>query len=201
MKYYDVDGDGHISYDEFVRKLREPLSERKQKVVDTAFKLLEKGKSGKVQASDIVHYFNVEKNPDFIAGKRSRENIIEEFLQSFVGGAISQTEWDEYHQDLAMSIPNDEYFIKQIENTWGISEDEQSGIFIDKVKNLLSMMRQRLLVLSNNSEEEFKLRKIFKAFDLDNSGNITLEELAAMLAKLGITVERKYIEAMLRMLD
>jgi Ca2+-binding EF-hand superfamily protein len=63
------------------------------------------------------------------------------------------------------------------------------------------MMRQRLLVLSNNSQEEYILRKIFKDFDLNQSGSITLDELTAMLAKLGISVERKYIQAMLRELD
>lgn len=56
-------------------------------------------------------------------------------------------------------------------------------------------------MLSNQSEEEFKLKQIFKTFDLNNSGNITIEELAAMLAKLGIYVERKYIVAMMRLLD
>lgn len=45
------------------------------------------------------------------------------------------------------------------------------------------------------------LRKIFKDFDLNQSGAITLDELTAMLAKLGISVERKYISAMLRELD
>jgi Ca2+-binding EF-hand superfamily protein len=29
MKYYDVDGDGNISYEEFIRGLRDPLTERK----------------------------------------------------------------------------------------------------------------------------------------------------------------------------
>lgn len=45
------------------------------------------------------------------------------------------------------------------------------------------------------------LRKIFKDFDLNQSGSITIDELTAMLAKLGISVERKYIQAMLRELD
>lgn len=63
------------------------------------------------------------------------------------------------------------------------------------------MTRQRLMVISNNSEEEFKLRSIFKNFDLNNSGAISIEELAAMLAKLGIIVDRKYIEAMFKALD
>jgi Ca2+-binding EF-hand superfamily protein len=63
------------------------------------------------------------------------------------------------------------------------------------------MMRQRLLTLSNHSEEEFTLRKIFKDFDLNGNGSIAIDELGAMLAKLGICVDRKYIYAMLKKLD
>lgn len=91
--------------------------------------------------------------------------------------------------------------MKLVETTWGLSEDEQSATFQDKVKNLMGMVRQRLRTLSNNTEEEFKLRKIFKQFDLNESGTITIEELAAMLAKLGIQIERKYIQGLLRAMD
>jgi len=62
-------------------------------------------------------------------------------------------------------------------------------------------MRQRLLVTSGNSAEEFVLRKIFKDFDTNQSGTLTIDEMTAMLAKLGISVERKYINAMMRELD
>jgi Ca2+-binding EF-hand superfamily protein len=33
MKYYDVDGDGNITYEEFIRGLRDPLSDRRKKMV------------------------------------------------------------------------------------------------------------------------------------------------------------------------
>ena len=56
-------------------------------------------------------------------------------------------------------------------------------------------------MISNNSEEEFTLRKIFKQFDVNDSGAITMDELAAMLAKLGIAVDRKYIQGLLNALD
>ena len=63
------------------------------------------------------------------------------------------------------------------------------------------MLRQRLLTLTAKSYEEVTLRKIFKQFDLNNSNTITLDELAAMLAKLCISVDRKYIVGMMKKLD
>jgi|LauGreDrversion4_2_1035121.scaffolds.fasta_scaffold283006_2 Ca2+-binding EF-hand superfamily protein len=56
-------------------------------------------------------------------------------------------------------------------------------------------------MLSNNTEEEFKLRTIFKQFDLNQSGGISVIELAALLAKLGVLVDNKYIEAMFKQID
>lgn len=46
MKFYDVDGDGNISYDEFVRGLRDPLTERRKKIVNKAFNIMDKDGSG-----------------------------------------------------------------------------------------------------------------------------------------------------------
>jgi len=37
MKFYDVDGDGNISYEEFIRGLKEPLNERREKIVRKVF--------------------------------------------------------------------------------------------------------------------------------------------------------------------
>ena len=45
------------------------------------------------------------------------------------------------------------------------------------------------------------LRQIFKEFDTNKSGNLTLDELTAMLAKLQISCERKYVSALLKQFD
>jgi len=37
MKYYD-NGDATINYEEFIRGLREPLNDRRKKIVEKAFK-------------------------------------------------------------------------------------------------------------------------------------------------------------------
>jgi Ca2+-binding EF-hand superfamily protein len=37
MKFYDVDGDGNITYEEFIRGLRDPLNQRRLNIVEKAF--------------------------------------------------------------------------------------------------------------------------------------------------------------------
>lgn len=133
--------------------------------------------------------------------------MLEEFLNGFDGlrgnndGVITYQEWLDYYTDLAMSTPSDEYFVQMMESVWCVGEDEENAIFKDRVKQLIQTMRQRLMVFANNSQEEYVLRKIFKDFDTNNSGTLTVDELGAMLAKLGISVERKYISAMIKVLD
>ncbi len=53
IKYYDKDGDGSISYEEFISGLREELSERRKKMVFKAFRSLDKNNSGFITMSDI----------------------------------------------------------------------------------------------------------------------------------------------------
>ena len=85
MKFYDVDQDGNISYEEFIRGLREPLNERRQKIVCKAFKLLDKDGCGEITVSDISAIYDVSQNADFIEGRLTRQQILEQFLDGFDG--------------------------------------------------------------------------------------------------------------------
>jgi Ca2+-binding EF-hand superfamily protein len=49
MKHYDVDGDGNITYDEFLRGLRDELTPRRLAMVDKAFAMLDKNGEGGIQ--------------------------------------------------------------------------------------------------------------------------------------------------------
>jgi len=64
-KFYDVDGDGNVSYEEFIRGLREPLNERRTAMVCKAFQLMDKNGSGNVSAADIRGIYDVTQNKDF----------------------------------------------------------------------------------------------------------------------------------------
>jgi len=176
-------------------------------MVDRAFAMLDKTGSGDINAADLASLYDTSKHPAVIEGKKTHDQVLNEFLNSFDGlrgnkdGIITKSEWDQYYTNLAVSTPSDEYFIRMMEQVWAISEDEQSSIYSDEIKRVIGLIRQRLLTLSGESTEEFTLRKIFKEFDLNESGAITLDELAAMVAKLGISVERKYISGLLKAID
>lgn len=124
MKYYDIDGDGSISFDEFLRGLREPLTARRLNMVKKAFQIMDKDGSGKVTVNDIYQVYDVTRNKDFIEGKKSREEILNDFLAGFEGvkgnrdGIITWEEWQDYYTDLSMRIVDDTYFVRMMESVW-----------------------------------------------------------------------------------
>ena len=62
MKFYDVDGDGNITYEEFIRGLRDPLSERRKNMVDKAFALVDRSGNGSISIEDIDAIYDVSQN-------------------------------------------------------------------------------------------------------------------------------------------
>jgi len=62
MKFYDVDGDGNITYEEFVRGLKDPLTERRKHMVDKAFALIDRNNSGTITVADIDAIYDVSQN-------------------------------------------------------------------------------------------------------------------------------------------
>ena len=53
MKYYDIDGDGNVSYEEFLRGLRDELTTRRRTMVDKAFAMMDRDNSGQLNIQDL----------------------------------------------------------------------------------------------------------------------------------------------------
>lgn len=176
-------------------------------MVDKAFAQMDRDGSGQITVSDIKHLYDPSFHKDFIEGKKTKEEVIEEFLDSFDGakgnndGVISKQEWDDYYTDLSMSTPSDEYFVQMMESVWGISEDEDSDVNKDYVRELVKLIREKLLSKSNQSTDEYVLRQIFNYFDTNESGTITIDELAVMVSKLQISVDRRYLNGLMKRID
>lgn len=124
MRHYDVDGDGNISYDEFIRGLRDELTDRRKVMVQKAFAMLDRDGSGQINIQDITGIYDVSMNPEFLEGRKTRDEILQDFLNNFDGakgnndGVVTMQEWTDYYTDLSMSTPSDEYFVRMMESTW-----------------------------------------------------------------------------------
>lgn len=116
-------------------------------------------------------------------------------------GKIQLEEWVDYYSDLSMSLPSEEYFVKMMESVWGMCEDEGEAVTKEQLAHLIKTMRHKLLDFSNHSTEELVLKNAFREFDLNNNGVISSDELQAMLVKLQISVDRRFISALLRKFD
>ena len=80
-----------------------------------------------------------------------------------------------------MTIIHDNQFVHLLETTWGVSEDEEQSVFKEQVEALAAAIRIKLRVIGNQSLEEFILRNIFKEFDSNKNGSLSIEEISAML--------------------
>jgi Ca2+-binding EF-hand superfamily protein len=104
--------------------MREELSERRVNMVKKAFSILDRDGSAKITVSDITGIYDVSMNPEFLEGKKSKDEILAEFLNNFDGargnndGIVTWEEFYDYYSDLSMSTPSDEYFVRMMESTW-----------------------------------------------------------------------------------
>jgi Ca2+-binding EF-hand superfamily protein len=69
------------------------------------------------------------------------------------------------------------------------------------VMNKIREIRQRLITVSNNSQEEYVVRNMFRTFDKDQSGALTLLELAGLMSKLRVDFTETELEGVMKEID
>lgn len=100
-----------------------------------------------------------------------------------------------------MSITDDTYFVRMMESVWNICEDESSTVTKNQVTDLIQALRHKLLDFSRGQQDEYVLRSLFKEFDVNGNGTLSVDELGALMSRLQISVERKYLQALLNKFD
>lgn len=85
MKFYDGDGDGNVNFEEFLSGLKDELSERRLNMVKKSFYMMDKDGSGQITAKDICNIYDVSMNPAFLEGRKTKDEILGEFLNQFDG--------------------------------------------------------------------------------------------------------------------
>jgi len=80
-----------------------------------------------------------------------------------------------------------------------VPEEDNSPALKATVQLLLTEVRARVLELARNDPK--LLKKVFSDFDLNQNGHLTIDETTNMIAKMKISVERKYVYPFFKIID
>jgi Ca2+-binding EF-hand superfamily protein len=128
MKYFDRDGSGKVSVEEFMRGVRGTMHKRRIKLVKQAFALLDNTGDGVCTIEDFQSAYDTSEHPQVKAGNMSADEALLEFMEVFesgkADGIIAWCEFLDYYKDLSAGIDNDDYFELMIRNAWHMSGGE-----------------------------------------------------------------------------
>jgi len=132
---FDRDGSGEISFDEFLRSIKGRMNDARIALCKRAYTVMDSDRSGQLDIEDIRQTYNAKQHPDVKSGKKTEDEILCEFLDTFEDhfadmkgqadsrdGKITMDEWLEYYNNVSMSIDNDEYFELMMNNTWNLDK-------------------------------------------------------------------------------
>ena len=131
---FDTNRDGTLNIDEFLMAIRGELNEGRLKLVKQAFNKIDRDGSGFLDHEDIKDSYNASKHPDVLEGKRTEEQVLIEFLETFEAhlnlregterdGRVTLEEFIEYYKNISVSIDNDDYFTLMMNNSWNLRGD------------------------------------------------------------------------------
>ena len=140
FKLYDRQNSGEINYDSLVNDLMGKFSESRRNIVNTAFNKLDKGRKGVLNMNVIRGGFNPSGHPDVIAGKKTEQEVLAEFLDNFDyhfnllnqgknpdDEEITNQEFIDFYKYISVGIEDDSFFNKMISGIWGVNTQNSNS--------------------------------------------------------------------------
>ena len=128
----DTNKNGTIDYQEFLKGVIGEMNERRKRIIQQAFKLLDKNGNGLIELDDIRETYNARMHPDVISGKKTEEEVLAEFLDTFEyqfsllsdekenDSKITFEEFLDYYNNISFGIENDEFFEEMIKSAYNL---------------------------------------------------------------------------------
>ncbi len=131
FKAFDINYNGSIDYDEFVRVVVGPMNQFRTQLVRKAFMKIDINQDGVLDINDIKGSYDASRHPDVRAGKKTEAEILTEFLETFeqhhnmamgskADGKVTLEEFIEYYTNISANIDNDAYFDLMMTNAWSL---------------------------------------------------------------------------------
>lgn len=131
FKIFDRERTCKLSYNDFLYGIRGEMNDFRKELCKRAFKIMDRDNSGFVDINDLRHRYNAKMHPDVIQGKKTEDEVLFEFLDTFdvhyltshthdKDEKIDLNEWYEYYNNVSMSIDDDAYFELMMTNAWNL---------------------------------------------------------------------------------
>jgi len=109
------------------------MNVRRQSIATRAFTIMDLNGNGTIEISYIKQRFNAKKHPDVLLGKKSEDDVLCEFLDTFEDHYATQhpgskdrkitlPEWLEYYNNVSCGIDSDDYFEAILVNAYGFDK-------------------------------------------------------------------------------
>ena len=128
----DLNKDGTIDYQEFLKGVIGEMNERRKRIVQQAFKAIDKNGIGLIELDDIRESYNAKMHPDVLSGKKTEEEALAEFLDTFEyqfsllsdekenETKIGLEEFIDYYNNISLGIKDDAFFEEMIKNVYNL---------------------------------------------------------------------------------
>lgn len=79
----DLDANHSIDFNEFLRVVVGDMTPARQALVEKAFRTLDANNNGSIGLEEIKSKYNAHQHPDVKSGKRTEEEVLIEFMETF----------------------------------------------------------------------------------------------------------------------
>jgi len=115
-KLLDINGDGSIDYNEFVRHLGPQMNQARERAIDDVFSQIDVDGSGVIDITDIRL-----RNPTLAS--ETADTYFKNLMRCFDDNgdsSISKQEFHDYYRQIGPNFSTDEQFIETLYNSWGL---------------------------------------------------------------------------------
>lgn len=112
----DVDQAGQINFEELLKCMRAPMSERRKKIIEQAFHKMDNTGDNVITIDDLRKTYNARLHPKYLSGEMSENEVLTQFLHRFEGETgdgddkITLKEFLDYYNGVSANIDSDAYF-------------------------------------------------------------------------------------------
>ena len=137
-----------------------------------------------------------------VTREKTAETVVNELRASLSkyaqGERVSEDGFLAYYASLSATVPkeNDEYFVSLLAGCWGINSG-RDYVNAQRLAQIDDIFYEKIRQKTKSTEDEGKVMiRLFRFFDTDCSGGISLNEFKAALERLGCTFQDHEVSAL-----